>query len=276
VRKLTAFLLFFLLYVPQAFAVSIAINNAPSSVSSDPFNVDVSVLGASAGQNYLRAEIYKDGTTNYFGETYSGSDWYGGSSGLSYFPINIVDSKTTASASLQVRIGTPTSTEFPSSGSYKLKIKRYTSSGNAAGSDDESVVDLTVNYSAPNTLTPTPKPSSSSGSSSTKTSSSTVKAPTPTKVSTASNTSSSNASTSLTSSNTKQTVNNSDKIATDFARVRNISPTPAKSSEVAVLGSSKKEFPFVAFLILGMLLTGSAAGVWIFRNWDKVKIWLEN
>lgn len=271
-RKLLVIFLLLCLFPSPAFAVSVTINNAPSSVSSDPFNVDVSVMGASVEQNYLRAEIYKDGTTNYFGETHNGSDWYRGSSGTSYFPINIVDSKTTASASLQVRIGTPSSTEFPGSGSYKLKIKRYTSSGNAAGSDDESVVDLTVNYSAPATPTPTSKPSSSSSSSST---TSSVKSPTSAKISapTIGQVSSVNSTNSLVS---RQNTNNSDKIATDFARVRNISPTPAKNSEVAVLGSSKREFPFVAFLILGMLLMVIAVGVWVFRNWEKVKIWLGN
>ncbi len=274
-RKLAAFLLFFLLFVSPAFAVSVSIDNYPSSVTSDSFNVDVSVLGASAGQNYLRAEIYKGGTTNYFGETYSGSDWYGGSSGTSYFPINIVDSKTTASATLQVRIGTPTSTEFPGAGSYKLKIKRYTSSGNAAGSDDESIVDLTVNYSAPTTPTPTPKPSSSSSSSSSSSTTSLVKSPTFSKVSapTASQVSSVNSTNSLVS---RQNTNNSDKIATDFAKVRNVPPTRAPNGRVAVLGTSKKEFPFVITLILGALFSVVSAGIVIFRNWDKVKIWLEN
>jgi hypothetical protein len=150
---LIAFTLF-LLCLPvlsPAVAVSLMISSYPSSVSIDPFNISVSVQGASEGNNYLRADLYKEGTVNYFGETFNGSSWYMGSDGKSFYPITVVSSS--ASALLQIRIGNPSIAEFTGSGLYKLKIRRYTASGSLASSDTQTPVDVTINYS-----TPTPVP----------------------------------------------------------------------------------------------------------------------
>ena len=143
----------------KVFAVSVSITNFPSSITSDSFTVNVSVLGASSGTNYIRVDLYKDGTQNYFGETYNGSDWYSGSDGKQYFPITIIDSKSTVAASLQARIGIPNSSDYDNQGSYKMRIRRYTSSG-GQGSEDpsNSAVSIAINVSTP-TPTPTPMPS---------------------------------------------------------------------------------------------------------------------
>ena len=150
------FFLYFTLIIKSVFAVTININQYPSSISSDPFNVSVSVSGASEGQNYLRVDLYKDGTSNYFGETNNSTSWYGGSEGKQYFPITI-DSSKMATASVQARIGAPSSGKFSGAGFYKLKIRRYTSSGNPASSDQQNPVDVNINFSLP-TPTPTPAP----------------------------------------------------------------------------------------------------------------------
>lgn len=164
--KKILFLFFLFFFFPQyTFAVTTSITNYPSTISSEPFLIDVSIVGAASGVNYLRADLYKEGTTNYFGETYNNTSWYGGSDGLMYFPITIV-SGATASASIQARIGTPTSSEFSGPGSYKLKIRRYTSSGNAASSDLQVPKDVQINFSTP-TPTPTPAPGPTSSSTST-------------------------------------------------------------------------------------------------------------
>lgn len=149
-----AFLLF-LFYLPltkPVFAVTVTITNSPSTVTSDSFTVNVSVLGASSGTNYIRIDLYKDGTSNYFGETYNGSDWYSGSDGKQYFPITIINSKSTASASLQARIGIPNSSDYDGQGFYKMRIRRYTSSG-GPGSEDANNSAVAVSISMP---TPTP------------------------------------------------------------------------------------------------------------------------
>ena len=165
---LVAFLLFLFssFFVGQAQAVSVAITNFPSSITSDSFTVNVSVLGASSGTNYIRVDLYKDGTQNYFGETYNGNDWYSGSDGKQYFPVTIVDSKSTASASLQARIGIPNNSDYDGQGIYKMRIRRYTGSG-GQGSEDpgNSAVFVAINVSTPtpvptNTNTPTSTPAS--------------------------------------------------------------------------------------------------------------------
>lgn len=161
-KRILLSLLFLVFFIApsKVFAVTVSINNFPSSVSTDPFDLNITVSGASEGQNYLRADLYKEGTSNYFGETFNGVSWYGGSEGKSYFPITI-DSSKTATASMQVRIGTPSSSEFTSSGNYKLRIRRYTSSGNPASSDQQDPVNITVTFALPSsTLTPMPTPKS--------------------------------------------------------------------------------------------------------------------
>jgi cell division septation protein DedD len=149
--------LLFLFLSTSAKAVTISVSSPSATISADIFKVDVAVLGATNATNYLRVDLYKEGTTNYFGETYNGSDWYSGSDGKSYFPVQILNSS--AAATLQVQIGNPGSTEYSGPGSYKLKIRRYTSSGSAASNDTQTPIDVQIVYATPiptPTFTPTP------------------------------------------------------------------------------------------------------------------------
>lgn len=132
--------------------VVIVFNTYPASISNQEFNVNLTITGAKAGTNYLRIELYKEGTTNYFGETFNGKDWYSGSDGLSYFPVNITNAST--SAIVKGRLGNPTGSEYEGAGNYKLKVKRYTSSGSAAN-DTHDPVDILVSYDI-KTSTPNP------------------------------------------------------------------------------------------------------------------------
>lgn len=62
-------------------------------------------------------------------------------------------------------MGSPSSTEYPGSGTYKIKVRRYTSSGSLASSDTQTPQDITINHSSPSPLSsPSPNPSSSSSS----------------------------------------------------------------------------------------------------------------
>ena len=83
-KILAALLLFWLFFASKAYAVTISITDIPSTITDAPFVLTASISGASAGTNYLRVEIFKDGTNNYFGETYNGSDWYSGGDGTLY------------------------------------------------------------------------------------------------------------------------------------------------------------------------------------------------
>ena len=152
-------LLFAILFSREIYAVTVTINSYTSSISSEIFNVEASVSGATNATNYLRVDLYKEGTNNYFGETYNGSDWYAGSDGKSYFPIQIQNSS--ASAIIQAQIGNPSINSYPGPGVYKLKLRRYTSSGSQSQNDQQTPVDVQLTYVFPtpsptDTLTPVP------------------------------------------------------------------------------------------------------------------------
>lgn len=137
------FFTFSLFFPKSVFAVNTTITNYPATINeSDIFKIDVLVTGATNGTNYLRVDLFKESTTNYFGETFNGINWYSGSTGTNYFPIQIINSS--ASATLQGRIGSPSLTSYSGLGSYKLKIRRYTSSGNVASNDVQTPVDIQI------------------------------------------------------------------------------------------------------------------------------------
>ncbi|HET7098701.1 MAG TPA: hypothetical protein VFI61_00470 [Patescibacteria group bacterium] len=178
--KLITFIVLFLvlfIFPPNADAVTVTINSFPPTISStDPFQIGVSISGATNATNYLRVDLYKDGTSNYFGETYNGTDWYNGSDGNSYFPIQIQNSS--ASATLTFQIGNPGTNDYIGPGAYKLKIRRYTSSGSQSSNDTQTPVDVQITYIFP-TPTPTPTPNPTTASTPTPVSTP-VKTPTPT------------------------------------------------------------------------------------------------
>jgi hypothetical protein len=158
----------------DTFGVNVSIQKYPSEIGKSDFEVMVLVEGASKGSNFLRVDLFQEGTTKYFGETYNGSEWYGGSSGVNYFPIEI-SKDTSASAVLKARVGEASYSKYPAPGDYLMRVRRYTSSGNAA-SDTQSPVKLKINIpvntpipevksestqnerSDPTTPTPTPTP----------------------------------------------------------------------------------------------------------------------
>lgn len=152
---LFACIFFFLSFKSQAIAVTVTINNYPSTITDESFTVTASVSGATAGTNYLRIDIFKDQTTNYFGETFNGSDWYGGSTYSQYLPVTI-QSTVTWNGSIQGRIGSPSSTDYDGSGTYKIRLRRYTGGGGYTAIEaNNSAVVVTI---ALPTSTPTPSP----------------------------------------------------------------------------------------------------------------------
>jgi hypothetical protein len=152
------FITIVLLFPRSCYAVSVTIDSFPSSINSDSFPINVSILGASPGTNYIRVDLYRDGTSNYFGETYNGSDWYSGSDGKQYFPITIVSSKSTASAVLQARAGSLEGVDYDGQGQYKMRVRRYTGSG-GQGSEDSNLNAVNISIVIPTpTLVPTSTP----------------------------------------------------------------------------------------------------------------------
>jgi len=154
-KKILGFFVFiFLFFTQSAFAVTTKITNFPSSITAGPFTISVSITGASAGTNYLRADLYKNGTQNYFGETYNGSVWYGSSDYKQYFQITI-QSGATKSATFQARLGNPKVSDYDGQGNYRLRVRRYTTSGTYTASEaSSSAVSISI-------VSPTPSPSQS-------------------------------------------------------------------------------------------------------------------
>lgn len=172
VLKFTLFLLGFLLFSKPVLAVTYTIS-APPSISDAEFTVDVVIDGPNPGINYLRVDLYKEGTTSYFGETWNNSSWYSGSDGLQYFPVTI-SLESTASAQVKAKLGGPTTTEYSGPGAYKLRIRRYTSASSSSASDP---VNINITYQPP-TPTPTATPTEAPTATSTATS---IPTATPTK-----------------------------------------------------------------------------------------------
>lgn len=147
-----------MLYATKVVAVSTSIAQSPSTVGDEPFTVTVNINGATAGVNYLRADLYLPDTKNYFGETDNTQAWYGGSDGKQYYPVTILSGEPTI-ATISARLGEPSLTDYPGPGLYKLRIRRYTSSGNQ-GSEEPQPVDITLTKTYPSpSPSPTPTPS---------------------------------------------------------------------------------------------------------------------
>lgn len=144
------------LFPSRVFAITVTISNIPTTISDQPFNIDVSVSGAQAGTNYLRANLFPSGTTKYFGYTFNGSSFVNGSDYSEYLPITI-DSSSEWTGTIQAKLD-PASSYFAGSGNYSLKVRRYTQSGSSYTWSNE--ITLAVDFATPTpSPSPTPTPS---------------------------------------------------------------------------------------------------------------------
>lgn len=173
---------FFFFFASKSLAVTVTITNYPSTITEEAFTISASVTGASAGTNYLKVDIYKDQTTNYFGETFNSTDFYSGSTYNQYLPITI-QSGVVWTGDIQARVGSPTTTQYDWTGTYKIRLRRYTSGGGYTSSEaNNSAVTVTINLPVPTPTpspTPSPSPSPSPTPSPTPTSSTIISSPTP-------------------------------------------------------------------------------------------------
>jgi hypothetical protein len=136
---------FYLVLTTSVCAVTTSINNAPTNISTDPFSIEITVAGASSGTNYLRIDLFKASTSNYFGETFNGVDWYKDTTFSQYYPVNI-QSGVNWNGQIQARVGNPTSTQYDEPGNYKLRVRRYTSSGSYNTTEaNNSAIDININ-----------------------------------------------------------------------------------------------------------------------------------
>lgn len=153
-------LLFIFLGARPSFAlVSVTISDAPSYVDEQPFTFNVSVTGAQAGTNYLRANFFSTDTTKYFGYTYNGSAFVNSSTCYDYLPITI-DSSGNWSGAVQAKID-KSSIYYSGSGTYGFKVRRYTQSCPSSYLWSNEV---TITVSTPSSTSPSPSLSPSSTS----------------------------------------------------------------------------------------------------------------
>lgn len=150
------------LFTQSVFAVTTSISNLPQTILTDPFTINVTISGAGTATNYLRLDLFKPSTSNYFAETFNGSSWYGDSDHTQYYSVAI-QAGNSWSGQIQGRVGNPTSNQYDGPGTYKLRVRRYTSSGSYNTTEaNNSTTDVTINilFSTPSpNPTPTQIPS---------------------------------------------------------------------------------------------------------------------
>lgn len=180
--KLSVALLFLFFYPSLAFAGAPQIIAYPQTTLSldQSFILSATMSGLSKNAIYrMRVVFAQPGTSNYFGSTYNGSSWYNGTPS----PINYANflSLTTDGTGawwgdVQGKIDSDDPNFTTGSGTYDVKLGRYTQTGSTATWSDPVSIAIVVPPAPTNTpmplptptstpIPPTPTPSASSGSS---------------------------------------------------------------------------------------------------------------
>lgn len=247
------FLIFFFFLPKKTFAVSVTVTNAPSAVFEDPFDITVQVSGGKANAtNFLRISLYKNGTTQYFGYTYNGTDWHNDSDGTNYFPITI-GSDGKWSGTLRGKIDS-LSKYYTGSGSYGLKVRRYTSKDYYTWSNENL---LTIDAPTP---TPTPSATPSQTPSSTPTS-------TPRQTSTPIKQATSSVSSSI-PIGTKAGADFISGVSQSSVLGTNSALATPKNEKVETMASSETNLPKI-FLVVGFIIILASIGVYLRQRWIK-------
>lgn len=145
-------LTFLFIGVHGIWAVTTSISNAPSVIGQDPFNLTVSITGAKAAKNYLQVDIYKEGTSEYIGQTFNTTDWYDREDATKYFPIDITGSETNI-ATLSARLNSIPS-NWSGQDNFRIRVRRYTASGSYTSTEAEASA-IPISITIP-TQTPPP------------------------------------------------------------------------------------------------------------------------
>lgn len=139
-------------------AMSLTFTGLPSSVNEDgPFEVNVSLLDAPTNRTYyLRAALFEEGKTNYFGYTYNHSgQWHNAPSQHTQFLEINTGPEGSWSGQLRAKADLDSS-YFKGAGGYRFKIGRYTEGGSLSWSNNTG--SITINYTPPPNPSPTPSP----------------------------------------------------------------------------------------------------------------------
>jgi hypothetical protein len=159
--KILLCLMVFFFLLPRTASAAAPNINSPTVITLDEsFAIQASMSGLSKNTTYrLRTALAKPDTTNYFGSTYNGTDWYHGSPApIDYSEfLSIItsdDGSWSGDITGKVESGDP---KYENIGiaEYDLKVGRYTQTGSTA--TWSNVIRVTLIASAP-TPTPTDEP----------------------------------------------------------------------------------------------------------------------
>lgn len=163
--KALVFVAIFLFYLTLKYSVSAAapvILSAPSSIGTDSqFTLTATMSGLSKGAIYrLRIVLAQPNTTNYFGSTNNGTDWYSGiPSPINYSKFLSITTDKDGSWNGEI-LGKFESGDSnyknTGSGLYDLKFGRYTENGSTATWSNIISVNLAAPSATPTNI-PTPK-----------------------------------------------------------------------------------------------------------------------
>lgn len=175
--------LFFLHFTNPVFAVAPAVTAYPSgTINLDTaFTVTATMSGLSKSAVYrLRVAVSQSGSISYFGSTYDGTSWHMGSISDGNFLSVTTDGNGAWGGDIQGKIDSDDPNFTTGSGTYDLKIGRYTQTGSTATWSDPVGIVIAVPPTPTPTNTPTPTPTSIPTSTPTQPPPTPTKTPTPT------------------------------------------------------------------------------------------------
>lgn len=124
-------------------------------------NSTLSIQAADGTNYFLRGVFYKEGSSNYCGITWNGSEWFSGpystNEGWKKF-LKVTMANNTWQGELKARIDKEDS-GCSQSGMYKFKIQRFNEGSGSSNFDDQNELSVNIMIPTPtNTPTPTSKP----------------------------------------------------------------------------------------------------------------------
>lgn len=271
-KAIFVFIVFLLLFQESVFAAAPVILNAPSSINiNDQFNLEATMSGLSSNSVYrLRIAIAQPSTTSYFGFTHNATDWYNGTpSPIDYtkFLSITTNSEGSWNGSILGKFdATDSNYKNTGSGTYDLKLGRYTENGSTATWSNV----ISVNLNAPSqTPTPTPTLRPSATNTPTLKPQSTI-APTQTMFP-------STTKLSSVSNNNKKDISKSSDSFDVLGKSISITPEEkVDSSDILIKGNSKENdnlLPFI-FITIGVVFLASCGIVFFYpviKKWKDEK-----
>lgn len=253
-------------------------STSTTKISSGDQEVDVGLsITDLPSESYFRVSLQKSNGDPYFGYVQNNDGTWSKAQSLSgdctgYYHVTDL---STSSLTLKFKVGNDSVID---GGNYTLRAHRFTKSC-SSNTEAANSIDFALNFPTPTpTPSPTPTPTRVPTPTPTPKIPTPTKSPSPTPVKSSSQSSSPSPIKTLTPtpkiSLTSSRANNSDKIATDFAKVQNVSPDPSQKPESAVLGASKNNLPFIVISVLGIILFLGAAVLGVYRYWEPLVAWI--